>query len=454
MQTNKKFNRRQFLKSSLKPSAPNFVLFIADDLSILDAGCYGNKVIKTPNIDQLAKEGLRFKRVYTATAMCAPSRSMLFTGLYPHRNGCHMNHGPVSEGIKSLPHFLKQLGYRVVLSGKRHIKPEKNFPFEYMDFKKNDRKVKKLDYDKMDKFISSSDSPFCLAIASAEPHAPHKSGTYKPEDVSLPQNWVDTPETRKLFADYCTDVDNLDKEVGQVNALLEKNKKKNNTIFIFLSDHGHEYFAKWTCYNPGLNVPFIVRWPENIKADSTTDALISFVDVLPTLIDLANGQDNIDFDGKSFLPVLRGDKSEHHQYVFGAHTNRGIISGTSYPIRSVIGKKYQYIRNLNHEGLFQCVATHGLNYTEVDDGIWGSWKRKAKTDLTAKELVHKFRKRPEEELYNLESDPLGQNNLVDDPAYKEIKSSMRQELDKWMESQDDKGIESEMAVNKFPSRSK
>jgi len=114
---------------------PDFVLFIADDLSISDVGCYGNEIIRTPYIDALAEQGMRFTKAYTTTAICTPSRSAIYSGQYPQRNGVHMNHGKVFKTTKSLPHYLQKMGYRVALSGKKHIAPWENFPFEYIDFK-------------------------------------------------------------------------------------------------------------------------------------------------------------------------------------------------------------------------------------------------------------------------------------------------------------------------------
>ena len=335
---------------------PDIVIFIADDLSIIDVGCYGNHIIRTPNIDKLAMEGMRFQRAFTTTAMCTPSRSAIYTGLYPHRNGAHMNHGDVFDGTKSMPHFLKKLGYRVALSGKKHIGPKESFPFEYIDFKEKKGNTGKLDFDAMEDFISESSEPFCLVIASADPHGPHESGKYKADQIEIPGNWLDTPETRQLLAGYYADIEIMDQEVARIDALLSKYKKKDNTLFIFLSDHGFDFFAKWTCYNIGLRVPFIVRWPEKIEANTQTKALVSFVDILPTLIEAAGVEKNEQFDGLSFLSVLTGNKENHHQQVFAAHTNRGIWSGSPYPIRSVITRKYHYILNLNYQEIATQVA--------------------------------------------------------------------------------------------------
>jgi N-sulfoglucosamine sulfohydrolase len=334
---------------------PNIVLFLADDQSVWDLGCYGNPAIRTPKMDQLASEGLRFNRAFTSTAMCAPSRSMLYTGLFPHRNGCHMNHGTTREGVKSLPHYLKPLGYRVVLAGKTHIKPKSAYPFEYISQK---------DIDK----VILGKQPYCLIIASQEPHTPHQQGKYKPEDVTVPPYIPDIPAVRKDLAGYFTDIDSLDSELGQALALVKASGKEKDTLFIYTSDHGNSLMAKWTCYESGLRVPMIVRWPGHIEPGSQTDAMISFVDVLPTFIEVAGGKVPDKIDGQSFLAVLTGKQKEHRKWIYGTHTNQGIISGLPYPVRSVRNERYKYIRNLNPSGRATNTVTHHGN----EEGVHGS----------------------------------------------------------------------------------
>ena len=462
--TNGNFNRRDFLKTvglsaasvaiqgctspakqptstSLKGKS-NIVLFLADDQSIDDVGCYGNNVIHTPNIDHLAKEGLRFNLAFTPTAMCSPSRSALYTGLYPHRNGCHPNHSRIKPGIKTLPYYLKSLGYRVGLAGKVHVKPKNQFPFEYIGLKP----------EQIEKFMTlESDKPFCLIVASHEPHGPHKKGGYNPDQVLVPPNKVDTPQTRQQLANYYTDIDLLDEELGRVLGLLKKHSLEQNTLFVYTSDHGYDIFAKWSCYDAGLHVPFIVRWPGKVKATTVTDAMISFVDVLPTFI-AAGGEPPQDIDGRSFLPVLLGQKNKHRDVVFGAHTNRGIISGRAYPIRSARTHTHKYIRNFNPDGIFQCVSTHGHDYKEIDNGMWGSWKEKAKTDAFTTRRVRTFQHRPAEELYDLTKDPYELNDLADNPEHQKLLASLREQLDTWMKQQGDRGMEAEMAVPLHKSR--
>jgi len=422
---------------------PNIVLFLADDQGIDDVGCYGNSVIRTPNIDRLAAEGLRFNLAFTSTAMCSPSRSALYTGLYPHRNGCHPNHSSIKPGVKTLPGYLAPLGYRVGLAGKVHVKPREQFPFEYMALRPK----------QIEKFMTDTlAQPFCLVVASNEPHGPHKQGAYTPEQVPIAPYRVDTPQTRQQLADYYTDIDLLDSQVGQVLDLLKKHSLEHNTLFIYTSDHGYDIFAKWSCYEAGLHVPFIVRWPAKVKPKTVTDAMVSFIDVLPTFVEVAGGRPPEDVDGRSFLPVLLGNKNQHHDVVFGAHTTQGIISGRAYPIRSARTRAHKYIRNLNPDGTFQCVTTHGRNYTEVNDGMWGSWRKKAKSDNFAAQRVEMLQHRPAEELYDLTKDPHELNNLADDPAYRKVLVSLRKKLDTWMQQQGDKGMEAEMAVPLHASR--
>ncbi|MBA7613629.1 Ulvan-active sulfatase [subsurface metagenome] len=429
--------------TDVNKSKPNIVLFLADDQGIDDVGCYGNNVVRTPNIDRLAEEGLQFKLAFTPTAMCSPSRSALYTGLYPHRNGCHPNHSSIKPGIKSLPHYLKPLGYRIALAGKTHIKPREQFPFEYM----------RLRPERIEKFMTlAKDKPFCLVVASHEPHGPHKQGGYKPGQIPVPPYKLDTPQTRQQLANYYTDIDLLDKEVGGILGLLKKHNLEQNTLFVYASDHGYNIFAKWSCYDAGLHVPFIVRWPGKVKPGTITDAMVSFVDVLPTFIEAAGGKPPGDIDGRSFLPVLLRRKKKHHDAIFGAHTTRGIISGRAYPIRSVRTRTHKYIRNLNPEGMFQCVSTHGRNYTELNDGVWGSWKEKARTDTFAAERVRMYQHRPAEELYDLTKDPYELKNIADDPAQQKLFTSLRKKLDAWMKQQGDRGMEAEMAVPLHKSR--
>jgi uncharacterized sulfatase len=411
-------------------------MFLADDLSYEDLSCYGHSVVRTPNVDQLAKEGMNMTHMFTSTAMCAPSRSALYTGLYPHRNGCHMNHGRVKEGIKSIPHYLKPLGYHVALVNKKHIKPPEAFPFDY------------LHMDSVEQYISSlNNEPFCLIYASDEPHGPHAEGRITGNDIhQLPPTWVDTPETRIVYAKYLNDVEKMDAEFGSLIDLLKEKDLYENAVTIFTSDHGYEYFAKWTCYETGLRVPFIIRW-KNLEPGIQNHALASFIDILPTFVEIAGGTTPGHIDGSSLQEVFLENKPDHREFIFGSHTNRGIISGIAYPVRSVRDRQYKYIKNLNSDSLFQNVLTHGWTYNPDDAApVWKSWLKVAEKDAVIAERVNSLVSRPSEELYDLKNDPYELTNLADDPKYADIKSKLKTKLDQWMADQGDMGMESEMKV--------
>ena len=445
---NTKFKRLNWLRSVLgiilsclaltceakdqKP-LPNIILFIGDDHNWWSSGCYGNEVVKTPNLDALAMEGMRFNRAYTTTAMCAPSRAVLYTGLYPHRNGCHMNHGATNLEVKSLPHYFEPLGYRVVLAGKTHIKPQSVYPFEYIAHEEAGA-------------VIEGDKPFLLIIASHEPHGPHKKGDFAPEEVIIPPYLPDLPTLRNTTASYYNDILLLDSEIGEVREILKKSGKKENTLFIYAGDHGNGILSKWSCYEAGLRVPMIASWPGHIQPGVQSDAIINFADFVPTFFEIVGQTPPKPLDGTSFLKIMQGEKSKHREYTYGAHTNQGIISGTAYPIRSVCSERFKYIRNLNPEGQPTSIVTHGFYYTEVTTGLWADWKKEAEQNENTARLIKRYLNRPQEELYDLQNDPWELNNLASNPKFSKIKSDLSSELDRWMEQQNDQGMEAELSV--------
>ncbi|MCG8585840.1 MAG: sulfatase [Pirellulales bacterium] len=432
------------LAESSAPDRPNIVLILADDLNWNDLGCYGNKEVKTPNIDRLASEGLRFTHCYTATAMCAPTRQQLYTGVFPVRNGAFPNHSKVKSGTRSLVHHFGNLGYRVGLTGKKHFGPPSSFPFVA---------VKK---DGSRKFMTGNE-PFFLVVASNSPHTPWpKPEGYDPEKLTLKPNMVDTPETRQALASYYTEVTQLDDQVGKYMKMVDDLGIAKNTIFIFSSEQGSNFpFAKWTCYDLGLRTALIMRWPGHIKPGTTTDAMVQYVDIVPTLLEAVGGKPaKVDtglpsdpnggrgFDGTSFLHVLRGKADRHRDHAFGVHTTRGIIAGSDYPVRSIRDERYKLILNLNHKGKFSNVVQ-----AQDREGYWKTWLAKAETDPTIAPLVKKYYKRPAVEFYDLDDDPYEMNNLADQPQYAPRIATMKRALEDWMKAQGDRGMSTELAAS-------
>lgn len=425
-----------------KTSRPNVLIVIADDLNKDCVGIYGNKDVKTPNIDHLAREGMRFNLAFTSTAMCAPTRQQMYTGLYPVKSGAYPNHSKVKQGTKSLVHYLKALGYRVGLSGKRHFGPPGSFPFEQLSNKVNPSAIRE--------FVNrDQNQPFCLVVTSDSPHVPWTSGDssqYNPSKLTVPPYLVDSKEMRLSLTRYYGEITDLDREVGLCMKILKNAQQVKSTAMIFTTEQGAQYpGCKWTCYENGLSVGFIVRWPGVVKPGSVTDAMIHYVDVVPTLIQMAGGSPIDGLDGRSFLGVLQGKTIHHNTVTYGVHTQMNAIGSppTGYAVRSVRVGKWKYIMNLNHKVTYKNALTKNDK-----ENYWSSWLREAKTNPGAARLVERYLNRPPEELYDLSKDPYELNNLVEEKINSKLKNRLRKQLQDWMTSQGDQGHATELAARR------
>lgn len=427
---------------------PNLVFIIADDCTYLDMEVYGGQA-KTPNLSRLAQEGMQFSRCFQAAPMCSPTRHNIYTGIYPVKSGAWPNHTCVYPGTKSIAHYLKQADYRVALSGKTHIAPRASFPFEYSNEFKTADPAQPNPYPTIEKMILESKgagTPFCVFACSNEPHTPYNRGdpsVYAPASLSLPPSFVDTKETRELFAKYLAEITYFDAQCGALLKLLENHDLVDNTLVMAVSEQGSAFpFAKWTCYELGLASGMIVRWPGRVTAGSKSDALVEYCDVTPTFLEAAGLSTPATMDGRSFLPVLLGQRTEHKTYTYGIHTTRGIINGTeAFGIRSCGTKTHRYILNLHAQEIF----TNAVTRTGGDKAdFWTSWLAKAEAgDLHAQRMTYKYQHRPAEELYDVRNDPHCLNNLVGDTRFAQLKAHLSQKLDQWMASQGDKGAETE-----------
>ncbi len=424
--------------SNSKPQQPNVVIFLADDVSFNDLECYGSLNTRTPNLNKLVEEGMKFNKCYQQVAMSSPTRHSLYTGLYPVRSGAIPNHTFVHDDVKSFVQYFGKAGYRTALYGKEHVKPKSVFSYDYL----GDYKLGKMNFGAIKNYIAASDDPFFMVVASHEAHHPYNCGNperWSVEDLVLPPTFVDTPLTRLEYRHYLAEIELMDSQVGQVRKILDDKGITDNTIFIYLSEQGSSFpFSKWTCYGQGLQSAMVVRYPNLIEAGSQSDALVEYVDVLPTVMDLVD----VDFqtkeiDGESFADVLKGKKSEHKERVYGIHTNTGVKSGTVlYGIRTVSDKRFRYIKNLLPESRY---------YNLIQKTPWwGEWVRKAEEgDKFAQQQIHNYEHRPEEELYDIVNDPNEMTNLATNPDYKDVIEDMRKELDTWMTSQGDKGVQTD-----------
>jgi arylsulfatase A-like enzyme len=423
------------------PSRPNIVLFIADDLSWHDLGCYGSPDVHTPNVDKLAKQSLRFTQAVASSPTCTPSRCGIYTGMYPFRNGAHANHSWINEGVQTLPNYMKQLGYRVVIAGKTHIGPREQFPFEYLKGSNVMPPGKKhvlftdLNTAAVDQLLAEHDkaTPLCLLVCSHSPHVfwMDNDGSYDPKKITVPPYLLDTPQTREMRCKYYTDVSHMDAQLGDVLASLAKHGFDDaGTLVLFTADQGAQWpFAKWNLYDAGIRVPLMARWVGKIKPGTTTDALVSLVDLLPTMLNVAEAADQVTpkLDGHSLLPVLLGRSAHQHDAVFASNTGDGNMNRS--PMRAVRTSHYKYILNLLPDALFKTHISDGGG----EDGLfyWRSWEALAKTDAHAKQVIEHYRHRPAEEMYDIQADPYELKNLAADPAHAKDLDAMREMLRKW-----------------------
>lgn len=434
---------------------PNVLFIITDDHSQIDVGAYGNRAVKTPNMDLIAREGLSFAHAFTSTAMCVPSRSSLLTGLYPMRHGAHPNHAPIKTSVTSVAVYLDQLGYNVGLIGKVHVNPTETFGFHYLKDLLDyawDAKLTKAEMLKALETLNQSNKPFVLFVCIANPHVPWP-GEWDGElkDIVMPSYLLDNPETRAAVARYYAHVEFADRKVGEV---LESAKQLNlydSMLTFFTSDHGAELVhGKYTLYDAGIKVPFMARWPGKITANTKSEAMVSFVDVVPTLIELAGGVAPDTLDGQSILPVLLDQASELNDYIFATSSKDG--KKTDYPIKAIRSKKYKYIINPEFTEKYTSWITDstlGAKWPGYDRhyGYWLSWLKAANNNKDAKQLVDSYLIRPMEELYDLEADPDELNNLADDPSLCTVKGDLRRRLKRWLIDQNDVHYSERFFVN-------
>ncbi|MEI6891643.1 MAG: sulfatase [Pontiella sp.] len=433
---------------------PNFLIILGDDISASSMGCYGSENPHTsPNIDQLAKEGIRFTNMFVSEAVCGPSRAELYTGLQPYRNGCMQNHKATRKGVLSVVQRLEKLGYRVGLTGKRHFRPTSVYPFEFVKgFPQNcnARETTNETWDGVEEFMTRDpDQPFCLIICSIHAHAPWDSGDtsyWELDELKLPPFLVDTEKTRYFYREYLAEVRLFDDQVGKARALLKEKQLDETTVLIVLDENGAGMpGGKWTNYDWGVRSACLIKWP-GIEGASVTDALAQYCDILPTMIDAAGGEVPTDLDGKSLLPLIFGKADtlrDHAHFVYNSGPE-----GPPFSSRGVTDGRFKLMWNLTPDALFAVRVINGFDYGYEDKKdpnrhvrkIYLSWLEEAKSDGDAAALVQRYRKHPKFQLFDLEKDPWEMNNLADNPEYTAQLQRMKKSIVDWMKEQGDNTV--------------
>lgn len=426
-----------------RPARPNLVLFLSDDHGYFDSPVYGSKVVRTPHMQALAKDGMVFTHAFTGSPTCVPSRSILMSGLMPARNGALPNHSGLTPGVRTLPSLLKDAGYEVFHFGKSHFQPAANF----LDWTAVPSEIKggplnaDLDTAVVEQWLAAragnkTSAPVCLVICSHSPHVYWRENEgYDPERVDLPPTFVDTPKTRAERAKYYSDITFAVRQLGEVYASCRKHLSR-NTLFVYTSDNGAQWpFAKWSLYDAGIRMPFIAAWPGVIAPGTRTDAMISFCDLLPTFVELAGGAVPSGIDGRSFAPVLPGKTKQHRSEIYAAHS--GDRDFNVFPTRCARTKQFKYILNLHPEFEY---TTH-IDVAGPRDGrsYFDSWIEKAKADPGAAAVIDRYHRHPAEELYDVIADPHEMRNLASKPEHAATLSMLRRKVRDWMKQQNDEG---------------
>jgi len=431
------------LPSGTAGERPNVLLLVSDDQGIDQSGCYGNNVIRTPNLDALAADGVRFTQAFTTAASCSPSRSSILTGLYPHQNGQYglahrTHHFRIFEWVETLPTLLHKAGYRTGVVGKLHVEPRSQSLFDFTapgrELMGNRNVAKMAEY--AGQFMRScGDQPFFLLVGFSDPHRTRngfgndrdypgiRPVHYSPDEVVVPQFLPDWPEVREELADMYEAVTRMDTAVGMILDQLARLGKAENTLVIYVSDNGIPFpGAKTNIYDAGVRLPMIVRAPGVSRPGTTCDALVSFVDIVPTILEWTGVPGpKYALPGRSFLPVLRGEQQPQRDAVFLSHSFHEVTM--YYPMRGIRTRRYKYIQNLAWE----------LEYPFASDLFRSkTWQAvlKRRSKQFGVRTTKAYLRRPAEELYDLERDPDEVHNLAGDPAYKPVLKDLKERLER------------------------
>ena len=421
------------------------MLLIGDDHGF-EMGAYSHPVIQTPNLDRLAAEGVRFTNAFCTTASCSASRSVILTGLHNHTNGqfghAHgYNHFSSHDWVKSLPALLKPQGYTTGVIGKLHVEPAAIYPFDFSRL--NDpRNVVRMAEEARQFFNQCAGTPFFLLVGFADPHRSalrfgnEKSYpgvepvVYSPDDVIIPPFLPNQPEVRTELAEYYQSVSRMDLGVGMMLKALEAAGRSDETLVLYISDNGMPFpGAKTTLYDPGVNLPMIVRSPAQKERSRVQDAMVTYTSITPTILDWTGvPPPDYPLHGASILPILEESSPKGWDEVYFSHTFHEITM--CYPMRGMRTRKYKYLHNLIHDQVYPFASDL------YDSPTWQGVLQRGDKQMGVKN-VEAFLRRPEEELYDLENDPHELHNLAGSEKYAAVLEDLREKTRAFQKSTQD-----------------
>jgi len=402
---------------------PNILFIITHDTG-RHLGCYGRGA-PSPNLDKLAEEGVKFTQAFCTAPQCSPSRASVLTGLMPHRHGliglAHRGFR-LRNDVSLLPKLLSQAGYSTHLFGVQHettwdrVSEELGYQYVHRPDGLSCLKVMPLLLD----FLSKEPpQPFFASVGFTETHRPFPKLEQTPPQVKVPPFLPDEPDVRHDVAELNEAVRRVDESVGQIVEALKKHRLWDNTLLIFTTDHGIAFpGAKATLFDLGIEIALIMHGPDEFSGGKVIDAIVSNADLMPTLCEVAGVEPPTDIDGKSLLLLVRGEVAKLHERIFVELTYHAAYD----PMRGVRTERFKYIRSFADRPFWLP--------PNVDNGLTKDWYKRNRPEVFKTP-------RPKEMLFDLQSDPLEQNNLVGKPEFEPVLNELRATLDRWMEATDD-----------------
>ena len=436
---------------------PNILLCVADDWGWPHAGAYGDRVVKTPAFDRVAREGVLFRHAFSAAPSCTPSRGAMLTGQYPHRleqGGNLWSFLPAR--FPTYPALLEKAGYRIGLT-RKGWGPGKFAAGGYA------RNPAGPHFKSFTEFMNTAPQgqPFCFWLGSSEPHRPYAAGAgrrsgMRPEEVALPPNLPNVPEVREDVLDYYSEVQEFDRQVAEALELLEGSGQAENTLVVITSDNGWPFpRGKANIYDAGSRQPLAVRWPKRVRGGRTPDDFINLLDLAATFLEAAGLPQPAEMNGRSFLRLLTGEEqpgSRDRVYLERERHADVRANHAGYPMRGVRTRDWLYIRNPRPDRWPAGDPDHPRVFGDCDDGPSKAFMLAHAEQPEIAELFRLcFGKRPAEELYDLRKDPPQVVNVAGQPGYRDVQDELRRDLQRWMrETGDPRATSEDDPWDRFP----
>ena len=430
---------------------PNILIITVDDMNADSIGSFGCPLKGTsPSMDRLAKSSLVFTRAHVQVGNCMPSRNVMWSGRYPHNNGVEGFYQVKDANFPTLTTLMQKAGYFTAIRHKvTHSTPFHPYPWDLVLDETPagiQRHVKDADSygDSTQQGIEAAQKagkPFCLMINIADPHKPFyaqgkggitiadkhiPSRVFKAAEVPVPKFLFEDPAVRKELAHYYSSVRRCDDAVGSILKALDESGKADETFVMFLSDHGMPLpFAKTQLYHHSTHTPLMIRWPgvtESGKQD--IQHMVSAVDFLPTLLDVAGVKHPENLDGRSFASILRGKSQAGRDQVFKEYNENAGASRD--PMRAIQTRKYLYLFNpwSNGKRVFATATSGTPTYRRL--------VKLAENNSALKQRLDLYKHRVVEELYDVENDPDCLINLMESAEHQAAIQSLRSKLESWM----------------------